>query len=128
MGLKCVGLVHRGDLIIATVENSQGQRFTAHVNAADLAGDPELGSWFSRKFRKFKHSIAGKILLGPVLIAHKITHSGPIEKLHKKIQAMVGKALPFTKPFIRIHNSLASPVHKLIEGKKVEKKATALAI
>ena len=77
-----------------------------------MRGTPELGWFGSKALRK----------------VHNTFNRGPIGKLHKKVQDAVGKYLPIAKPFIAIHNSLASPIHKLIEGKKVRLKATAKAI
>lgn len=86
--------------------------------------DPELGFSFKKAFKK-----VGKGILAPVKLAHKYTHEvGPIASMHKKVQEGVAKALPITKPFIKVHNSLAAPVHKAIEGKKIKKQLTAKAI
>lgn len=87
----------------------------------------ELGG-FLKKLKKAAKKV-GKVALAPVKIAHKYTHQvGPIAAMHKKVQEGVAKALPITKPFIKVHNSLASPVHKAIEGKKIKNKLTAKAI
>jgi len=82
------------------------------VGTAIMQANPELG-WFG-----------GKALRA----VHNTFNRGPIGKMHKAVQDAVGKYLPIAKPFIAIHNKLASPIHKLIEGKKVRLKATAKAI
>lgn len=100
-----------GNSVQCRVTLADGRRFigTAPLRAA---AQPELGWFGSKAVRK----------------VHNLTHKGPIEKAHKAVQRTVGKYLPITKPFIKIHNSLASPVHKLIEGKKIRAKVTARAI
>lgn len=82
------------------------------VGAALMRANPELGWFGSKALRK----------------VHNTFNRGPIGKLHKKVQDAVGKYLPIAKPFIQIHNAIAKPIHKLIEGKKVRLKATAKAI
>ena len=105
-----------------------GRSFTATIlaDADTLAGD-ELGASFLQKLKKVGKK-AGKGALKPLQFAHKITHKGPLGKLERKVQDIVGKALPFTKPFIQLHNSVASPVHKAIETGKIKKALTAKAI
>lgn len=93
--------------------------------AGGLAGDDDELAGF---FKKLKKGLK-KAVVTPVKLAHKYTHQvGPIAKMHKQVQDGVAKALPFTKPFIKVHNSLAAPVHKAIEGKKIKTKLTAKAI
>lgn len=82
------------------------------VGTALMKVSPELGWFGSKALRK----------------VHNTFNRGPIGKMHKAVQDAVGKYLPIAKPFIEIHNKLASPIHKLIEGKKVRLKATAKAI
>lgn len=96
-----------------------------------LAGDDvdvELGA-FLKKLKKGLKKVA-KVAVKPLQVAHKITHgkNSPIRKLELKVQKAVAKHLPVAKPFISIHNSLAAPVHKAIEGKKIKAKVTAKAI
>lgn len=66
--------------------------------------------------------------------AHKITHTGPIAKLEKKLQDTVVKALPITKPFIDFHNKVASKFTEkvlqkggLIDKDKPKPKAKSVA-
>lgn len=82
------------------------------LGTSTMRAAPELGWFGSKALRK----------------VHNTFNRGPIGRLHKKVQDAVGKYMPIAKPFIKIHNSLASPIHKLIEGKKVRLKATAKAI
>lgn len=84
----------------------------AFVGTSIMQPAPELGWFGSKVLRK----------------VHNALNRGPIGKLHKKVQDAVAKYLPIAKPFIKIHNALAKPIHKLIEGKKVRLKATAVAI
>lgn len=100
----------------------------ANDGATELGAEEydELGGFLS-KLKKAAKKV-GKVALKPLQVAHQITHKGPLGKLEKKVQDAVGKALPFTKPFIRVHNSLASPVHKAIETGSIKKALTAKAI
>jgi hypothetical protein len=84
----------------------------AFVGSASMTRAPELGWFGSKALRKIHHTFNG----------------GVIGKIHKQVQNAVAKYLPIAKPFIAIHNAIASPIHKLIEGKKVRLKATAVAI
>ena len=90
----------RGMLVQARLTMPDGRCYSAVVNARP--DNPELGaSWFKKAARK-----VGRGVVAPVKLAHKITHKGPIGALEKKVQKVVGNALPFTKPFIKIHNSV----------------------
>jgi hypothetical protein len=57
-----------------------------------------------------------KGLLAPFKAVHKVTHhpKSPIRKAELALQKAVGKALPFTKPFINAHNKISAPVHKAL--------------
>lgn len=110
----------RGRDIRCTLTTPDGRVYTAVV---DMHPDnPELG--FGGRFKRAMKKAVTK----PIKAVHKVTHSGPIEAMHKKVQETVGKYIPIAKPFISIHNSLAKPVHKLIEGKKHKQTVTAKAI
>lgn len=127
-----VRVQENGSLVRAMCQLPNGQRIVRVVSAepAALMGEldafPELGGRFLKKLgRGLK-----KAVVAPVKIAHKITHgkNSPIAKMEKSVQKFVGKNLPIAKPFINIHNSLAKPIHKAIEGKKVKKAITAKGI
>jgi hypothetical protein len=137
-----VQLQERGNHVRAVLTLPNGRTMQCVVNCASpavLAGEldrlagselgaDELGGRFLNKLKKAGKKV-GKVALKPVKIAHKYTHQvGPIAALHKKVQEGVGKALPITKPFIKVHNSLAAPVHKAIEGKKIKAAVTAKEI
>jgi len=117
----------KGDLVRAQLILPDGRKFQAMLEATPeaLAGD-ELAGRFLKKLGR----VAKKATLGPLKLAHKITHhpKSPIAKAEKAMQKFVKKNLPIAAPFINIHNSLAKPVHKAIEGKKVKKKVIAAAI
>lgn len=85
-------------------------------------GDDELAG-FVDKLKK----VAKKATI-PLKAVHKLTHKGVIGKMEKKVQDAVSKYLPIAKPFIDLHKKIASPIHKLIEGKKIKKVITAKAI
>lgn len=144
---KRIQLQERGNHVRALLTLPDGRRISCTLNCASpekLAGElerveaegaqelgaeeyDELGGFF-KKLKKAAKAV-GKVAMKPVKLAHKYTHEvGPIAKMHKQVQAGVAKALPFTKPFISVHNSLAAPVHKAIEGKKIKNKLTAKAI
>ncbi|HEY3493040.1 MAG TPA: hypothetical protein VGK73_00065 [Polyangiaceae bacterium] len=118
--LKCVIRCDTPEALGAELDALEWQGLAGDDDDVELAG-------FFKKLKKAAKKV-GKVALAPVKIAHKITHTGPIGKLHKQVQNTVAKALPFTKPFIKVHNSLAAPVHKAIEGKKVKQAVTAKAI
>jgi len=125
-------MLERGDEVKAQLRLPDGRTFNATLRAdlETLAGD-ELAGKFLNKLKKAGKKtlkVVKAVHLKPLQLAHKITHKGPLGKLEKKAQELVGKALPFTKPFIKIHNSIAAPVHKAIETGKVKKKVTAAAI
>lgn len=86
---------------------------------------PNLGAGFLKKLKK-----VGKVIAAPITIAHKITHGkkSPIRKLEMKLQKVVGKALPFTKPFIQAHNKISGGVYKAMEKAKIIKKGDTLRI
>lgn len=137
-----VVLEERGDHVRATLTLPNGRVMRCVLNCAspeklsgeldalegmELGADEELGGFLS-KLKSTTKKI-GKVALAPVKVAHKYTHQkGPIAALHKKVQEGVAKALPVTKPFIKVHNSLAKPVHKAIEGKKIKNAVTAKEI
>ena len=116
--MKQVQFKQAGPVMHCRVRMADGRVLTA---SAPLAG--ELGWFGSKATRK-----VGKGLRKGAQLAHNITHKGPIGKAHMAVQKAVAKYLPIAKPFINIHNKLASPVHKVIEGKKVRAAATAKAI
>lgn len=118
----------RGPWLRGEATMPDGQRYQADVHLGQLEQHPVLAGWFKRFRRRFKKSIFGKIILGPVLIANKITHTGPLAKLHDKVQKWVGKALPFTKPFIAIHNKFASATQKALGAKGLKKAKTKLTL
>jgi hypothetical protein len=131
-----ISFLQRGDLVRAVIEGPNGETYEATVNVNAFRGEAMEGLGFDpyaqdelsgRLWRKIKRKTkkafkspkaAAKTLLlkpitAPMTAAHKITHHPKIEKLHKQVQDTVGNLLPITKPFIRIHNSLASKTHKL---------------
>lgn len=117
--LQCVLPCHSADALAGALEDEEG--LAGEEDDIELAG-------FLKKLKKAAKKV-GKVALKPVQIAHKYTHQvGPIAKMEKAVQNAVGKALPFTKPFIKVHNSLAAPVHKAIETGRIKKKLTAKAI
>lgn len=138
-----VRLQQRGDHVRAMLTLPNGKTVQCVVNCAspatlsgeldrlagmELGAEDELGGRFLRKLKKATKKV-GKVAMKPLKLAHKYTHQvGPIAYLHKKVQDGVAKALPFTKPFIKVHNSLAAPVAKAIEGKKIKMALTAKAI
>jgi len=85
---------------------------------ADTSG---FGDRFKRFAKKIAKSKVGKIIkkvhVMPLKIAHKITHgkNSPIRKAEMALQRYVGKALPFTKPFIKVHNQLAKQTHSVVD-------------
>jgi hypothetical protein len=131
-----VRVQEKGPLVRAIATLPDGRRFTAVVRAEPtaLAGEldllegdePELGGRFLKKLKKGLK----KAVVGPLKLAHKVTHhpKSPIAKAEKAMQKFVAKNLPIAKPFINIHNSLAKPVHKALAGKKVKQAVTAKAI
>jgi hypothetical protein len=131
-----VRVQEKGPLVRAIATLPDGRRFSAIVRAepTSLAGEldllegdePELGGRF---FKKLKKGLK-KAVVGPIKLAHKITHhpKSPIAKAEKALQGFVKKNLPIAAPFINIHNSLAKPVHKVIAGKKVKQAVTAKGI
>lgn len=101
---------------------------TPHALAGELdmlcgqglaGGDVELAGFLD----KLKKGV-----MKPLQAVHKVTHKGVLGKLEKQLQDTVGKYLPFTKPFIALHKKIASPIHKLIEGKKLKQAFTAKTI
>lgn len=86
---------------------------------------PNLGSGALKKLKKI-----GKVIAAPIAIAHKITHGkkSPIRKLEMKLQKVVGKALPFTKPFIQAHNKISGGVYTAMEKAHIIKKGDTLRI
>lgn len=87
-----------------------------------LAGeDDELAGFFTKLKKGMKK--AGKGVLKGIKAVDKVNN-----KLEAKVQKIVGTALPFTKPFINIHNSLSSPIHKAMATGSVKKALTAKAI
>jgi hypothetical protein len=91
------------------------------------SAQPQLAGKFGKKLKKGLK----KATLGPLKVAHKITHgkNSPIRKAELALQKTVGKALPFTKPFIKVHNTFASKVHKVVEKKTgLAKKAGKQAV
>lgn len=119
--LTCVLPCHSADALAGALEDYEMSGLAGDGDDVELAG-------FMSKLKKAAKKV-GKVALAPVKLAHKYTHQvGPIAAMHKKVQDYVAKALPITKPFIKVHNSLAAPVHKAIEGKKIKAKVTAKAI
>ncbi len=95
---------------------------------ADTSG---FGDRFKRFAKKIAKSKVGKIVkvvhVAPLKWAHKITHgkNSPIRKAELALQKQIGKALPFTKPFIKVHNQLASKTHSLVDKVTGTKKPRA---
>lgn len=81
----------------------------------EMSGDDyEMGRLLKGRVRKRLK----KAFLGPAILLHKVTHgkNSPIRKIELKLQKVVGKALPFTKPFIQAHNKIAEKTtYKLAE-------------
>jgi hypothetical protein len=88
----------------------------------DLGEDYEMGRLLSGKVRKKLK----KAVFAPLTVAHKITHgkNSPIRKAELGLQKVVGKALPFTKPFIKAHNAIADKQYKAMEKAGVIKKGS----
>ncbi len=126
--LRGFKIQQRGDMVRAVAKLSDGETIVRQIraHAPTLAGD-ELGGRFLRKMKRGLKKV-GKGALVPLKFAHKITHKGPIGKLERAAQKFIGKNLPIAKPFINIHNKLASPVHKALSGKKIKAKVTAQGI
>jgi hypothetical protein len=92
--------------------------YDADVLYADTSGFGDRFKRFAKKIAKSKVGKAiKKVHVAPLKIAHKITHgkNSPIRKAELALQKTVTKALPFTKPFINVHNQLASKVHKTVD-------------
>lgn len=92
--------------------------------------DEELGRLLSGRVRKRIKKRLFKATLGPLALAHKVTHGkhSPIRKAELKLQGVVGKILPFTKPFIKFHNMVSDKVYKGLEKVHIAKKGqTGLA-
>lgn len=134
--------IDRPGKLVAQVEEKRGLRWlpTEVVEEIDLrvaaaamaihdrrngntAGDDTAG--FGDRLKRFAKRVAkskvGKVIVkahtAPLKIAHKITHgkNSPIRKAELALQKYVGKALPFTQPFIAVHNKLAGGVHKTVD-------------
>jgi hypothetical protein len=111
----------QGDMVRASIVLPGGHRIVRTIRAhhATLAGD-EIGGKFLRKLKKGLKKTGKGILTGAKFV-HKITHKGPLGKLEKQAQKLVGQVLPFTRPFIAAHNKLSAPIHKALEGKSKSK-------
>lgn len=95
-----------------------------------MEDDFEMGRLLSGKVRRRIKKRLFKATLGPLALAHKITHSknSPIRKAELKLQGFVGKVLPFTKPFIKAHNMIADKFYEGLEKVHIAKKGeTSLA-
>jgi hypothetical protein len=89
------------------------------------ADDFEMGRLLSDKRRGLLKKRLFKATLGPLALAHKLTHSNksPIRKAELKLQGVVEKILPFTKPFIKFHNLISDKVvYKAFEKVGIAKK------
>jgi hypothetical protein len=145
----------QGKLLIAEVEQRKGLRWhpttvrevvdlnlaakALSVHDARYGVDDDDTSGFGDRVKSFAKKVAkskvGKVVIkahvAPLKIAHKITHAknSPIRKAEMALQKYVGKALPFTKPFIAVHTKLAGGVHAGMEaafkGKSVTKAVKA---
>jgi hypothetical protein len=96
-------------------------------NSHELTYSPETAGAFGRRLRrKFKKVgiVLKKAHTVPFRAIHKVTHGkrSPIRKLEEKLQGIVGKALPFTKPFIAAHNKVSNQTYKVLEKTGVIKK------
>lgn len=119
------------------IDHKRAKRAMEIMEARDGRVDDTSG--FGDRFKRFVRRVAKKkafkIITAPVTypakLAHKVTHTGPLGKLHDQVQAAVGRALPFTKPFIKFHNRAANATQKamaqagLIDAKR---RLTAKAI
>jgi hypothetical protein len=92
---------------------------------ADTAGFWKKVKKAAKKIGKNKVvRVIAKAHTVPLKAAHKITHgkNSPIRKAELAMQRTITKNLPITKPFIAVHNKLASATDKVITGKKTGKK------
>lgn len=90
----------------------------------NTAGDDTAG--FGDRLKRFAKRVAkskvGKVVIkahtAPLKAIHKITHhkNSPIRKAEMALQKYVGKALPFTRPFIKVHNKLSGGVHDVVKA------------
>jgi hypothetical protein len=90
---------------------------------------PTLGAGFLKKLKKVGKVIK-KVHTAPLKLVHKVTHGkkSPIRKLELAAQKVVGKALPFTKPFINAHNKVSNQTYKVMEKTGIIKKGDTLKV
>ena len=89
----------------------------------------ELG-WFGssrarkakKRLKKFAKSKTGRVVTFVPRMAHAVVKSKQLAQMESAVQGAVGKYLPFTKPFIAVHNKIAGKTHEAFASVGIGKK------